>query len=469
MYAPTVNCRTMPSTMATSDITLEKTLPHSAEAERAVLGAILLDSSLFDQAASLLLMDDFHLPAHREIFSRMSGLSATSQSIDTLTLREALERNEKLAHIGGATYLSSLIEGVPRLSNLEQYARIVKDKSVRRKLIHSAHSILERGYSEQEASAELLDAAERSIFEISQERVDKSFVKLENLLPGAYQQIQAAYERKELITGIATGFIELDNLTSGLQPTELIIIAARPGLGKTSLALNIGQHATMVAGKTVGLFSLEMGAAQLVTRLLCSQARVDSHRVRSGRLSKEDWGELAKTMGSIDQASFFIDDTPGISILEMRSKARRLKAEHGLDLLIIDYMQLMSGKSGEQTRYESREKEISAISRSLKGLAKELEIPVVALSQLSRAPEQRKGAQMGRPQLSDLRESGSIEQDADVVVFIYREDMYKKEEDLEDESGVAQIIVAKQRNGPIGTIKLAFIDQWTKFENLAYD
>ena len=469
MYAPAVNYRTMPPTMATSDITLEKILPHSAEAERAVLGAIILDNVLFDQAASLLRMDDFHLPAHREIFSRMFSLSATSQSIDTLTLREALERNEKLAHIGGATYLSSLIEGVPRLSNLEQYARIVKEKSIRRKLIHSAHSILERGYSEQEASAELLDEAERSIFEISQERVDKSFVKLETLLPDAYQQIQAAYERKELLTGIATGFIELDNLTSGLQPTELTIIAARPGLGKTSLALNIGQHATMVAGKTVGLFSLEMGAAQLVTRLLCSQARVDSHRVRSGRLSKEDWGELAKTMGHIDQAPFFIDDTPGISILEMRSKARRLKAEHGLDLLMVDYMQLMSGKSGEQTRYESREKEISAISRSLKNLAKELDIPIIALSQLSRAPEQRKGAQMGRPQLSDLRESGSIEQDADVVIFIYREDMYKKEEDLEDESGVAQIIVAKQRNGPVGTVKLAFIDQWTKFENLAYD
>ena len=453
--------------MAVSDVTLEKTLPHSAEAERAVLGAVLLENQLFDQAAAILHMDDFHLQTNQTIFASMAKLSARQTAIDAVTLRSELEKGNHLVEIGGASYISSLLDGVPRLANIDHYARIVKEKSVQRKLIHAAYRILEQSYTDDLDAPDLLEEAERSIFEVSQERIDSGFAKLEHLLPDAYKRIQAFYEQKELITGIATGYTDLDQLTSGFQQTDLIIIAARPGLGKTSLALNIGQSAAL-GHKSVGFFSLEMSAFQLVTRLLCSHARIDSHKLRSGRLSKADWTELAAAMGRLDQARIFIDDSATLSMLEMRSRARRLKAEHGLDLLIVDYLQLMSPPRGGR-RSDNREREISAISRSLKALAKELNIPVVALSQLSRAPEQRKGRLVGRPQLSDLRESGSIEQDADVVLFIYREDLYKKPEDLEDEPGVAEIIIAKQRNGPTGTIKLAFIDKWTRFENLAFD
>ena len=452
-----------------TDVTLEKGLPHNPDAERAVLGAVLLDNQLFDQATEIIGAEDFYLPAHSKIYTKMSLLSAASKPIDPVTMIEELQKDSQVEEVGGVAYLASLVDGVPKLSNVQDYARIVKEKSILRKLIHSANSILMRGFSNEESAAELLEQAEKAIFDISQERLTGGFAQLQTLLPDTYRHIESLYQRKELITGVATGFIDLDNMTSGFQPTDLIIIAARPGCGKTSLALNIAQHAAIAHRKTVGVFSLEMSSQQLVTRLLCSEARVDSHKVRSGRLSKQDWGELAKAMGHLSQANMFIDDTPGISIMEMRSKARRLKAEHGLDLLIIDYLQLMSGKSGDGQRFESREKEIANISRSLKGMAKELRVPLVALSQLSRAPEQRSGPQKGKPQLSDLRESGSLEQDADVVLFIYREDMYKQPEELEEESGVADIIIGKQRNGPTGTVKLAFIEQWTKFENLAYE
>jgi replicative DNA helicase len=345
------------------------------------------------------------------------------------------------------------------------YARIVKEKSLLRKLIHSANEILVRGFSNEEDPLELLERAEKSIFNISQEKMQGGFVQLEDLLTESYANIESLYERKELISGVPTGFQQLDRLTSGLRPAEIIIVAARPGLGKTSLVVNIAQNAASEHQKVVGIFSLEMASQQLVTRMLCSEARVDSHKMRSGYLSKEDWKRLAKTMSKLARAKIFIDDTAGISVVEMRSKARRLKAEHGLDLLIVDYLQLMSGASpNSRGRFENRQQEISTISRSLKGLAKELNIPLIAVSQLSRAPEQRKGDH--RPQLSDLRESGSIEQDADLVLFLYREDLYKKEEDP-DEEGIVQVIIGKQRNGPTGVVKLAFIEQWTKFENLA--
>ncbi len=452
-----------------TDITLEKSLPHSAEAERAVLGAVLLDNRLFDQAAEVIRAEDFYVPAHSKIYVKMSQLSAVSRPIDSLTLHEELQKDSQVEEVGGIAYLASLLDGVPRLSNIQHYAQIVKEKSILRKLIHSANSILVRSFSNEESPTELLEEAEKAIFDISQERLSSGFLQLQSLLPETYRHIESLYQRKEMITGVATGFIEMDNMTSGLQPTDLIIIAARPGCGKTSFALNIAQYAAIAHGKTVGVFSLEMSSQQLVTRLLCAEARVDSHKVRTGRLSKQDWGLLAKAMSHLSQARMFIDDTPGISIMEMRSKARRLKAEHGLDLLIVDYLQLMSGKSGDGQRFESREKEIANISRSLKAMAKELKVPLVALSQLSRAPEQRRGDQQGKPQLSDLRESGSLEQDADVVLFIYREDMYKSAEELQEEEGVAQIIIGKQRNGPTGIVKLAFIEQWTKFENLAYE
>ena len=334
-----------------------------------------------------------------------------------------------------------------------------------RKLIHAANEILLRGISNEEDPLELLERAEKSIFDIGQEKIQSGFVQLQDLLTKSYENIETLYQRKESITGISTGFVELDRLTSGFQPADLIIVAARPGLGKTSLVVNIAQYSAIQNSKVVGIFSLEMAAQQLVTRMLCAEARVDSHKVRSGYLSKEDWNRLAKTMSKLARAQVFVDDTPGISIVEMRSKARRLKAEHGLDLLIVDYLQLMAGTStGTRIRYENRQQEISSISRSLKIMAKELQVPLIAVSQLSRAPEQRRGDH--RPQLSDLRESGSIEQDADLVLFIYREDLYKKEEDLE-EQGVVQLIIGKQRNGPTGVVKLAFIEQWTKFENLA--
>ena len=448
-----------------TDTALEKSLPHSSEAERAVLGAVLLDNALFDQTSEILTTGDFYLEGHRSIFSTMERLSSDSRAIDSLTLREELQKENTLEVVGGVAYIASLLDGVPRVSSVEHYARIVKEKSLLRKLIHSANEILLRGISNEEDPLELLERAEKSIFDISQEKIKSGFVQLQDLLTASYENIEALYQRKEMITGISTGFVDLDRLTSGFQPADLIIVAARPGLGKTSLVVNIAQHAAIQNEKVIGIFSLEMAAQQLVTRMLCAEARVDSHKVRSGYLSKEDWNRLAKTMSKLARAQIFIDDAPGISLMEMRSKARRLKAEHGLDLLIVDYLQLMAGTAaGSRVRYENRQQEISAISRSLKGLAKELQVPLIAVSQLSRAPEQRRGDH--RPQLSDLRESGSIEQDADLVLFIYREDLYKKEEDLE-EQGVVQIIIGKQRNGPTGVVKLAFIDQWTKFENLA--
>jgi len=451
--------------MQQADVTLQKSMPHSLDAEKAVLGAILIDNSTFDQAAEALTPDDFYFEGHRKIFIGMLELSRTFKPIDTLTVANELQNTNELEGLGGLPYVSGLMDGVPRVANIEHYVRIIKEKSTVRRLIHSANEILVRGFSNEEDVHELLNRAERSIFEISQDNVKTGFRKIQDLMSEVYENIEVLSKQKELVTGIATGFIELDTMTSGLQPSDLIIVAARPGLGKTSFALNVGQHAAMMQ-KTVGIFSLEMAAHQLVHRLICAEARVDSHRVRTGKLHKEDWQALGKAITRLDKAKIFIDDTPGISVTEMRSKARRLKAEHGLDLLIVDYLQLMSPGPISRQRYENRQQEISAISRSLKGLAKELKIPVIAISQLSRAPEQRRGDH--KPQLSDLRESGSIEQDADVVLFIYREDLYSKEEDPE-EKGIAQIIIGKQRNGPVGIVRLVFIEQWTKFENLAPD
>ena len=446
-------------------MTLEKTLPHSAEAERAVLGAILLDNDTLDQAAEMLKADDFYVEGHRTVFSTMLALSSSSKAIDSLTLREELLRRDSLEAVGGVVYIASLLDGVPRVSNLEHYANIIREKSLLRRLVHSANEILVRSFSDEEDPGHLLEAAEKAIFEIGQEKVRGGFVELPEILAATYKHIETLHERKELVTGLATGFTELDQMLSGLQRSDLIIVAARPGLGKTSLALNIAQHVAVRENKIAGVFSLEMSAHQLGMRLLCSEARVDGHKMRSGYLSKEDWKALAQATSRLSQVQMFIDDTPGITILEMRSKARRLKAQHGLDLLIVDYLQLMSGTGTGRNRAENRQQEISTISRSLKGLAKELDLPLIAISQLSRAPEQRRGDH--RPQLSDLRESGSIEQDADVVLFIYRQDIYKREEDLDEEDSYAQIIIGKQRNGPVGTVKLAFVDQWTRFENPA--
>ncbi len=453
--------------------TLEKTLPHSAEAERAILGAVLLDNEVFDQAAELLVSEDFYLESHRRIFDTIVSLAGVSRAIDILTLREELTRRNDLDAVGGVAYIASLLDGVPRVANIKHYAGIVKEKSTLRKLIHSANRILERSFSDTEAPRDLLEDAEKTIFQISQERDRTGFAPLEELLRSAHRHVERLSEHKGVLTGVATGFTELDRMLSGLQDSDLIIIAARPGMGKTSLALNIAQHVTLKQQKVVGVFSLEMSSLQLALRLLCSEARVDSHKMRSGFLSQQDWPLIAGALSRLSQARLFIDDTPGISLLEMRSKARRLDSEQrrlgpkkkGLDLLIVDYLQLMSGEVSGRRRQENRQQEISNISRSLKALAKELNIPLIAISQLSRAVEQRRGSH--EPRLSDLRESGSIEQDADVVLFIFRESFYMKEEDVDDEDRYAQIIIGKQRNGPTGRVKLAFVDKWTRFENLA--
>ncbi len=444
--------------------TLEKTLPHSAEAERAVLGAVLLDNRVFDQAAELLVGEDFYLESHRRIFDTIVSLAGASRAIDILTLREELTRRTDLEAVGGVAYIASLVDGVPRVANIKHYARIVKEKAILRKLVHSANDILNRSFSDEEDPEHLLNEAEQAIFQIGHEKYRTGFSPLRELLAPAFQHVERLSKHKGVVTGVATGFTQLDQMLSGLQDSDLIIIAARPGLGKTSLALNIAQYVTVKEQKVAGVFSLEMSSLQLALRLLCAEARVDSHRMRSGRLSKQEWTDMAAALSRLSEARLFIDDTPGISLFEMRSKARRLRSEQkGLDLLIVDYLQLMSGEVSGRRRHENRQQEISSISRSLKALAKELNVPLIAISQLSRAPDQRRGKH--RPQLSDLRESGSIEQDADVVLFIYRESYYKKDEDVDvdEEDLYTEIIIGKQRNGPTGTVKLVFVEKFTRF------
>ena len=385
----------------------------------------------------------------------MSSLSARGDAIDLVTLREELSRAGDLEPVGGVAYLSSLVEGVPRATNVAYYSRIVKDKSVLRNLIAAANRISQSAFGEVEETQVVLDEAEKTIFEIAEGAIRSGFQPVSEIVKKTFKQIDELSEKKELVTGIPSGFVEFDEITSGLQRSDLVIVAARPAMGKTSLCLNIAQNASQRTGETVGLFSLEMSKEQLVLRMLCADARVDSHRLRTGHLQEKDWARLAKAYADLSGSRIFIDDSATITPLEMRAKCRRLKAEHGLGLVMVDYLQLVSGSS----RVENRQQEIASISRSLKGMAKELSVPVIALSQLSRAPEARTDK---RPQLSDLRESGALEQDADIVMFIYREHEYKPSE---ENQGVAEIIVAKQRNGPTGTVKLAFIKEFTRFEN----
>jgi replicative DNA helicase len=393
----------------------------------------------------------------------MVVLSERNDPIDFVTLREELSRTGQLDEVGGPAYIASLADGVPRSANVEYYARIVKEKSTLRNLIHSANKILTEAYEAEQEPDLLLDEAERAIFAIAEDRIRAGFVPLRDLVQSSFATIEKLQQHKGLVTGVPTGFVDLDEMTSGLQPSDLVLVAARPAMGKTSFVLNIGLHVGTSTDMTVGLFSLEMSKEQLFMRMLTAEARIDAHRFRSGFLSEKDYGRLSHALGTLAEARVFIDDTASIGVLEMRAKARRLKAEHGLHLLIIDYIQLMQGRG----RFESRQAELASISRSLKGLAKELNVPIVALSQLSRAPETRSDH---RPQLSDLRESGALEQDADVVMFIYRPDQYRDEDGQpnQESQGVAEIIIGKQRNGPTGTAKLAFIKEFTRFENLAH-
>jgi replicative DNA helicase len=439
----------------------ERTLPHNLEAERSVLGAILLHNDAFNLAAEVIDSGDFFRDAHRRIFDRMVKLSERNNAIDLVTLKDELGRAGELDEVGGPAYIAALVDGVPRSMNVEHYARIIKEKATLRNLIFSANKILSTAYEGAEEADLILDQAEHAIFAIADDKIREGFVSLRELAHSSLDTIEKLHARKELVTGVPTGFTDLDEMTSGLQPSDLIIVAARPSMGKTSLVLNVAQHVGTKTGMTVGFFSLEMSKEQLFMRLLTSEARIDAHRLRGGFLGERDWGRLSTAIGTLSEARIFIDDTPSIGVLEMRAKCRRLKSEHGLHLVIIDYIQLMQGRG----RFENRTLEVASISRSLKGLAKELSVPIVVLSQLSRAPESRSDH---RPQLSDLRESGALEQDADVVAFIFREDLYQdKSQPPTDAQGVAELIIGKQRNGPTGVVKLAFIREFTRFENLA--
>jgi len=430
-------------------------LPHSDEAERAVLGAILLDNRCFDRAQEVLSAEAFYSVRHQKIFGVLAGMVDSGTAVDLVTLKNALDGRGELEACGGPAYLASLLDGVPRSANVDHYARIVREKAILRELIRTSQEILASAIRPEGSSDDLLDEAERSIFRIAESRLGGGFIPISVSAERSIKWIEELTRRQELITGVATGFSQLDEMTSGLQPADLVILAARPSMGKTALALNVCSHAALRQGRTVGIFSLEMSHQQLFVRLLCAEGKIDAHRLRTGRINKEQWHSIIKVYDALSAAPIFIDDTPGIGIMEMRAKARRLKRERGLDLLVIDYLQLMRGRGA----YDSRQQEISDISRSLKELSKELNIPVLALSQLSRAPEQRGGDH--RPQLSDLRESGAIEQDADVVLFLFREELYKKDDP--EVEGKAELIIGKQRNGPIGTIRLVFIRQFTRF------
>jgi replicative DNA helicase len=438
----------------------ERTLPHNLEAERSVLGAILLHNDAFNLAAEVIDSADFFRDAHRRIFDKMVKLVEQGDAIDLVTLKEALGRSGDLEEVGGPAYIAALVDGVPRSTNVEHYAKIIKEKSTLRHLIFSANKIVSTAYEAEEDADVILDQAEHAIFAIADDKVRDGFVSMKQLAQSSLDTIEKLHARKELITGVPSGFTDLDEMMSGLQPSDLIIVAARPSMGKTSLVLNIAQHVGTKTDMTVGVFSLEMSKEQLFLRMLTAEARIDAHRLRGGFLGERDWGKLSQALGTLSEAKVFIDDSPGIGVLEMRAKCRRLAAEHGLDLVIIDYIQLMQGRG----RFENRTLEVASISRSLKGLAKELNVPIIVLSQLSRAPESRSDH---RPQLSDLRESGALEQDADVVIFIYREEQYADKDAPVDAQGVAELIIGKQRNGPTGVVKLAFIREFTRFENLA--
>ena len=434
----------------------DRSLPHNLEAERCVLGAILIHNDAFNQAAELIDADDFFRDAHRRVFDKMVDLHERGEVIDLVTLKDELGRSGDLDGVGGPAYIAGLVDGVPRSTHVEHYARIVKEKSTLRNLIFSANRILDTAYDAEEEAGTILDQAEQAIFSIADDNIHTGFVPLRDLVQGSFATIEKLQEHKGLVTGVPSGFVDIDSLTSGFQPSDLVIVAARPSMGKTAFVLNVAQYLGVKTDMTIGFFSLEMSRDQLFLRMLTTEAEVDSHKFRGGFLGERDYGQLSAALGRLSEAKVFIDDSASIGVLEMRAKARRLMSEHGLHLIIVDYLQLMQGRG----RFDNRTQELASISRSLKGLAKELNVPVVALSQLSRAPEGRSDR---RPLLSDLRESGALEQDADVVMFIYREEQYDPRPENEN---LAEIIIGKQRNGPTGKVKLAFLKQCTRFANL---
>jgi replicative DNA helicase len=435
-----------------------KVPPQNLEAEMAVLGSMLIEEEAIPMALELVDANCFYKETNRIIFSAMVDLFNAQKSVDLITLSDELKRRNNLEALGGVAYLTSLTETVPTSANVQHYARIIKEKSILRFLINNATQIVSESYDTKGNVEELLDRAEKLIFEISDHRAKGGYVVLKDIIKDSIETIDRLYQKKTHVTGVPTGFLDFDKQTAGLQNSDLIVIAGRPSMGKSALALSIAEHAAVVEKIPVGFFSLEMSKEQLVQRLLCSHAKVDAHKVRSGFLAPQDWPKLTSAAGKLSEAPIFIDDSPAISALELRAKARRLKSHHDIKLIVLDYLQLMRGSTSSS---ESRQQEISEISRSLKALARELDIPVIGISQLSRAVESR---QDHRPQLSDLRESGAIEQDADVVVLLLREEYYFP---TEENKGIAEVIIAKQRNGPVGSIRMAFIKEYMRFENLA--
>lgn len=448
-----------------SDSIFDRVPPQSLDAEMAVLGSMMIDNDCIGRVIEILEPSCFYRTAHNKIYTAAIELYERNEPVDLITLSEALKKKDILDEIGGSYYLTELAEKVPSSANVQHHARIVLEKYLMRKLIEEAASIARECYEAEEDVYDIIDRSEQRIFGLTDKRLRKSFRQLSPIMHEAFDTIEGFHERKGAVTGIPTGFPKLDELTSGFQDGELIIVAGRPSMGKTAFSLNLARNIAVDAKIPVGFFSLEMSERQLALRLLCAEARVDGHGVRTGHLPEDEWQKLSMCVGVLTEAPIFIDDTPGISVLELRAKARRLKKEENIGIIFLDYLQLMQGPKNA----ESRQQEISMISRSLKGLAKELDIPVVALSQLSRAVEIRGGER--RPMLSDLRESGAIEQDADVVLFVYRPELYMKEEEvkMKQMEGKAEIIIGKQRNGPLGRIHLNFIKRWARFENPAFE
>jgi replicative DNA helicase len=444
--------------MNEANLLSHKVPPQNLEAEQSVLGGILIENEAVNKVLEILTPEDFYRDAHRKIFESLIMLSEKDEPIDLLTLTNELQKRKHLEIIGGASYLTSLIDAVPTAANIEYYAKIVKEKALVRRLINTSTEIVTKSYDYPEDPESLLDEAEQAIFQISETRVRPSFYPIREVVKGSFKTLERLYEKKELVTGVPSGFKQLDRYTAGFQPSDLIIVAGRPGMGKTAFCLNLAQYAAIEKRVPVAIFSLEMSKEQLGIRMLCSEANVDGSNLRTGFLTESDWPKLTLAAGNLSDSPIYIDDTAAITALELRAKARRLRAEHDLGMMIVDYLQLMTGR----TRVESRQQEISEISRSLKALAKELTIPVIAVSQLSRKTEERTG---NRPQLSDLRESGAIEQDADLILFIYRDEIYNRAEDNPNK-GKAEVIIGKQRNGPIGKIELAFLDKITTFKEL---
>jgi len=444
--------------MNETDFSSHKLPPQHIEAEQSVLGGILIENDAINRVTEILDADDFYRDAHCKIFNALINLSERDEPADLITLTNELRKIDQLDSIGGASYLASLIDSVPTAANIEYYAKIVKEKAILRKLIQTSTEIITQSYEDRGDVEGFLDEAERAIFEISEKRVRPSFYSIREIVKDSFTTIERLFKKKELVTGVPSGFKELDRMTAGFQPSDLIIIAGRPSMGKTAFCLDVAEYAAIDNKIPVAIFSLEMSKEQLVIRMLCSQAHVEGTRLRTGYLTESDWPKLTIAAGNLSEAPIYIDDTAALSALELRAKARRLKADRGLGMVIVDYLQLMKGRA----RVESRQQEISEISRSLKALSKELNIPVIAVSQLSRKTEERTG---NRPQLSDLRESGAIEQDADLILFIYRDEIYNRSEDNPNR-GKAEVIIGKQRNGPIGKIDLAFLDKFTTFKDL---